>query len=66
MSFSTVCVIKINTQLNSYVEEMSQKWIMGVSDVDKDWDAYLKRLNDIGLAKAEKIQEGAYKRFMKK
>ncbi|RRD40161.1 extracellular solute-binding protein [Leptotrichia sp. OH3620_COT-345] len=58
--------IKINTQLNSYVEEMSQKWIMGVSDVEKDWDMYVKRLNDIGLVKAEKIQESAYKRFMKK
>ena len=58
--------IKINTQLNSYVEEMSQKWIMGVSDVDKDWDSYIKRLNDIGLAKAEKIQLEAYKRFTKK
>ena len=47
--------IKINAQLNAYAEEMSQKWILGVSDVDKDWDSYIKRLNDIGLEKAEKI-----------
>ena len=39
---------------------------MGVSDVDKDWDSYIKRLNDIGLVKAEKIQLEAYKRFTKK
>ncbi|CAM3406108.1 extracellular solute-binding protein [Pseudostreptobacillus hongkongensis] len=57
--------IKINAQLNAYAEEMSQKWILGVSDVDKDWDSYIKRLNDIGLEKAEKIQKEAFMRFTK-
>ena len=56
---------KINTQLNAYVEEMSQKWIMGVSDVDKDWEEYIKRIEQIGLKKAEQIQQKAYDRFMK-
>ncbi len=56
--------IKIDSQLRNYIEEMAQKWLMGSSDIDKDWDSYLKRLNDIGLEKAEKIQQESYDRFM--
>lgn len=33
---------------------MSQKWIMGVSDVDKDWEEYIKRIEQIGLKKQSK------------
>ncbi|MDO5088156.1 MAG: extracellular solute-binding protein [Leptotrichiaceae bacterium] len=58
--------LKIDTQLRAYTEEMTQKWIMGVSDVEKDWDNYIKRLNEIGLKRAEEIQKTAYIRFMKK
>ena len=38
---------------------------MGVSDVDKDWEEYIKRIEQIGLKKAEQIQQKAYDRFMK-
>ena len=58
--------LKIDTQLRAYTEEMTQKWILGVSDVQKDWDNYVKRLNEIGLKRAEEIQKTAYARFMKK
>jgi hypothetical protein len=58
--------LKIDTQLRRYTEEMTQKWILGVSDVEKDWDNYIKRLNEIGLKKSEEIQKTAYARFMKK
>lgn len=57
--------LKIDTQLRTYTEEMTQKWILGVSDVEKDWDNYIKRLNEIGLNRAQEIQKTAYARFMK-
>ncbi|WP_300394375.1 extracellular solute-binding protein [Fusobacterium sp.] len=57
---------RIDVQLYAIAEEMTQKWILGVSDVDKDWNNYIHKLNSVGLKKAEKIQKQAYKRFMKK
>lgn len=55
---------KIETQMRNYTEEMGQKWIMGVSDVDTDWDNYMARLSDLGLTRAQEIQKQAYDRFM--
>ena len=55
---------KIETQMRNYTEEMGQKWIMGVSDVNTDWNAYTKRLSELGLARAQEIQKQAYDRFM--
>ena len=57
---------KIDAQLYSIAEEMTQKCILGVSDVDKEWGSYIRRLNSAGLKKAEEIQKQAYERFMKK
>lgn len=54
---------KISKQLNKITEEMAQIWILGVSDVEKDWDEYLYHLNIAGLEKAKQIQKQAYKRF---
>ena len=34
--------LKIEAQLRSVSEEMGQKWILGVSDVEKDWDSYIE------------------------
>ena len=44
---------------------MAQIWLLGVSDVEKDWDGYIERLNDIGLQRSKEIQQTAYDRFMK-
>lgn len=55
---------QIEIQLNAITEEMAQIWILGVSDVDKDWQNYMYRLNKAGLGKATKIQKQAYERFM--
>lgn len=57
---------KIDAQLYSIAEEMTQKCILGVSDVEKEWKSYIRRLNSAGLKKAEEIQKQAYERFMKK
>ncbi|WP_297599180.1 DUF3502 domain-containing protein [uncultured Cetobacterium sp.] len=56
---------KINSQLNTTVKEMNQKWILGAVDFDKTYDEFLKRLNEIGLKEAIEINQRAYERFMK-
>ena len=57
--------LKIESQLRSVTEEMGQKWILGVSNVEEDWNGYIQRLNDLGLKRAQEIQKTAYDRFMK-
>ena len=58
-------LLKIESQLRNVTEEMAQIWLLGVSDVEKDWDGYIERLNDIGLQRSKEIQQTAYDRFMK-
>ena len=58
-------LLKIESQLRSVSEEMAQIWLLGVSDVEKDWDGYVKRLDAIGLQRSKEIQKTAYDRFMK-
>ena len=55
-------VSDISTNVNTYMKEMEQKWILGTSDVDKDWDTYIKTLNDMGYPKMEKIYNDVYQR----
>ena len=55
----------IQVNLESYAAEMIQKWIMGASDIDKDWDSFVKRLDDLGLQRATEINEEGFKRYMK-
>ena len=59
-------LLKIESQLRNVTEEMAQIWLLGVSDVEKDWDSYIERLNTIGLERSKEIQKTAYDRFMSK
>ena len=52
----------ISTNLSTYMKEMEQKWILGTSDVDKDWDTYIKTINDMGYATIEKVYNNVYQR----
>lgn len=54
---------RLDAQLKDYSDEMSQKWIMGASDINKDWDNFLKRLDSLGLQKAIDIQKKALERY---
>ena len=58
-------VQKINSQLIMAVKEMNQKWILGASDFNETYEGFVKRLNDIGLQEAIKINQEAYDRFTK-
>jgi putative aldouronate transport system substrate-binding protein len=37
-------------------------YIMGSADIDKEWNSYVKKLNDLGLQKFLAIQQKAYDR----
>ena len=56
--------VRIETILRLFTEEMAQKWILGVSDVESDWEEYIEKLNSLGLKKATEIQKKAYNRFI--
>ena len=53
---------KIMTNIDTYMKEMQQKWIMGEADVDATWDEYIKTINDYGYPRAKELKEIGYKR----
>ncbi|MGL4308067.1 MAG: extracellular solute-binding protein [Cetobacterium sp.] len=55
---------KINSQLEMTLKEMSQKWILGAEDFDKTYNGFIKRLKEVGLDEAIKINQTAYDRFV--
>ncbi|WP_410511464.1 extracellular solute-binding protein [Paenibacillus sp. BR2-3] len=53
----------LTTDIDSYVATMRAQWVTK-GEIDKNWDAYLKKLNDMGLDKLLKIRTDAYERYM--
>jgi putative aldouronate transport system substrate-binding protein len=56
---------QIRNDIDTYVAEMSMKFIMGVEPISK-YDAYVSQLNKMGLDKALKTYQAAYLRFRKR
>ena len=54
------------TDINTYVSEHTQKWILGVEDCNTAFDGYLNGLKDMGLDRMLEIQQAAYERYLKK
>lgn len=54
----------LTTDINSYVTQMQAKFITK-GGIDAGWDAYVKKLNDMGLKKLIKIRTDAYNRYLK-
>ena len=48
--------------LKSYSNETIYNFIIGKGDIDKDWDSYLKSMEDFGLSTVLKIKQAAYDR----
>jgi len=57
---------ELNTTVNTAMEEWFANFVTGKKDVDKDWDAYIKNLNDSGLQKFLGIYQTAYDAKYKK
>ena len=50
----------------TYMLEKQQSWVLGSSDIDKDWDAYIAQLDRMGYDKVIKVMQSAYDRAYKK
>ncbi|WP_273322800.1 extracellular solute-binding protein [Vallitalea guaymasensis] len=57
---------KIMSEVRPYVDEMFQKWLLGASDFEKDYDGFIKELNNRGIERAIEINQKAYDTFLGK
>ena len=51
--------------INNYVVEQTKLFIMGTKNIESDWDAYVKQIDDLGLAKVLEFKQSAYDRANK-
>lgn len=58
-------VSRIMSRVKLYQDEMTQKWVMGVADVNKDYDEFTKRIENLGIGEVLKISQRAYDRVYK-
>lgn len=54
---------KVHTNIETFTNEMKQKWLLGAEDVDSTWDNYVKTLNDYGVKILVDSQQSAYNRL---
>ena len=57
---------RIESDINTYIKEQEQKWILGEEDVDATWDKYIETLKSMGLDDYIKIKTDSYKRAVGK
>ena len=50
------------TLIPGYVDEALASFITGQKDIDKDWDSYIKELNNMGLEKLITASQAAFER----
>lgn len=53
--------VVLSTDINDYVMKTAGKWISD-GKIDQEWDAYLKKLKEIGLDEYVKIKQAPYDR----
>ncbi|MGZ7440778.1 extracellular solute-binding protein [Paenibacillus sp. TH7-28] len=53
----------LTTDIDSYVAAMRAAWVTK-GGIDENWEAYMKKLNDMGLEKLMKIRTEAYNRYI--
>ena len=54
---------ELNTNIETYMMETHQKWILGGESVEAGWDAYINRLNELGFQEFVEIHQSAYDRL---
>lgn len=58
-------LVKYLADIDSYVSKQYAKWLLQ-GGIDTEWDAYIKKLNDMGMDKMMKIYQDAYDGFKAK
>lgn len=56
---------KYSSNIKIYVDEQSQRWIMGAEDVDATWDTFVSTVKSMNLDEMIKIKQAAYDRLNK-
>jgi len=56
----------IQTELNTYVNECSVKFLLGTMDIETQWEEYITNLSKYRLEDALKIKQAAYERYIAK
>ncbi len=57
---------EILTNLETYVALTTSNWLLGVGDIDAEWDAFQAELKKIGIDKAAEIAQAVYTRSVAK
>lgn len=57
---------RIMTQVKPYVDEMFQKWFLGASTIDNDYDTFVAELKKRGIDRAVEINQKAYNTYLGK
>ena len=50
------------TSIDTYINEMEQKWILGISKVENDWDTYVDTLKKMHVDEVIEVYDKAHKR----
>ena len=56
---------KYYTNLETYMLEQQQRWVLGSADIEAEWDNYVARLDKLGLKKVLAAVQTAYDRQFK-
>lgn len=56
----------VQTDIETYQEEMRLKFITGQLDIDENWDEYVKNLGDMGIDVLEETMQAAITRYNEK
>ncbi|MGI2297897.1 extracellular solute-binding protein [Paenibacillus sp. GXUN7292] len=56
---------ELNVAVNTYADEMLQKWVLGAEPINDDnFAKYLKRLDALGIKELLELEQRAYDRYM--
>lgn len=62
----SVEVDEIMADINDYMGEMQQKWILGEADIDATWNEYIETINSYDYSRAQELYTTAHKRAVGK
>ena len=55
----------MSVEVKNYYQESAVQFITGAMDLDKDWDTYVKGLEDMGMGRLLEVYQTAYDRIYK-
>lgn len=54
---------ELHVNIESYMRDTHQRWILGAEDVNDGWDAYIERLDELGFQEFLAIYQSGYDRL---